>query len=176
MFHSHAISHKVLFSLSFAMSVQRIAPVSVLLAFGPHSFASTVNATVWGAGHLVAQCVSLPCSFHKPLFSLSLAISVQRIAPISVSLAFGPHSCASTVNATIWGAGHLVALCVSLPCSFHKPLFSLSLAISVQRIPPISVSLAFGSDSFANTVNVTVWGAGHLVALCVSLPCSFPKC
>ena len=34
---------------------------------------------------------------------------VNRAAPISVSLAFGPHSYASTVNATV-GAGHLVPL------------------------------------------------------------------
>ena len=33
--------------------VNRATPISVLLAFGPHSYASTVNATV-GAGHLVA--------------------------------------------------------------------------------------------------------------------------
>ena len=117
---------------------------------------------------------SLPCSFHKPLFSLSLAISVQRIAPVSVSLAFGTHSCANAVNATIWGAGHLVALCVSLPCSFHKPLFSLSLAISVQRIPPISVSLAFGPHSCASTVNATVegWPSGSTVCF---TPMLFPE-
>ena len=35
---------------------------------------------------------------------------VKRVAPISVSLAFGPHSHASAVNATVKGAGHLVAL------------------------------------------------------------------
>ena len=28
---------------------------------------------------------------------------VNRVAPFSVSLAFGPHSCASTVNATVGG-------------------------------------------------------------------------
>ena len=35
--------------------------------------------------------------------NLSLIILVNRMAPISVSLAFGPHSCASTENATVWG-------------------------------------------------------------------------
>ena len=155
--------------------MNRAAPISVSLAFRAHSSANAVNATVWGAGHLVAQCVFHSHAIsHKVLFSLSFAMSVQRIAPISVLLAFGPHSCASTVNATVWGAGHLVAQCVSLPCSFHKPLFSLSLAISVQRIVPISVSLAFGPHSCASTVNATIWGAGHLVAQCVSLPCYFP--
>ena len=28
---------------------------------------------------------------------------MSRVAPISVSLAFGPHSCATTVNATVLG-------------------------------------------------------------------------
>ena len=50
---------------------------------------------------------------------LSPPFLVNRVAPISVSLAFGPHSCASTVDATV-GVGHVVTLCVSLPCSFPK--------------------------------------------------------
>ena len=43
---------------------------------------------------------------------------VNKAVPISVSLAFGPHSYASTVNATVRGSSHLVALCVSLPRFF----------------------------------------------------------
>lgn len=39
--------------------------------------------------------------------------------PIFVSLAFGPHSCAVVVNATV-GAGQVVALRLQLPCSFQK--------------------------------------------------------
>ena len=44
---------------------------------------------------------------------------MKRIAPISVSLAFRPRSCACTEMLHL-GADHLVALCVSLPCSFPK--------------------------------------------------------
>ena len=49
----------------------------------------------------------------------SLTILLNRAASISDSLSFGSYSCASTVNAAV-GVGHLVALCVSLPCSFPK--------------------------------------------------------
>ena len=37
---------------------------------------------------------------------IKVNVLANRAAPINVSLAFGPHSCASTVNATV-GAGHL---------------------------------------------------------------------
>ena len=46
---------------------------------------------------------------------------VKRAAPVSISLAYGPHSCASTVNATVGGGGatgHLVALCYVY--KFHR--------------------------------------------------------
>ena len=48
LFHSHGLSQKVLFSVPLTILIQRIALISVSLAFGPHSCASTVNATVGG--------------------------------------------------------------------------------------------------------------------------------
>ena len=50
----------------------------------------------------------MPFEGQKSL-SPSIIISVNR-APVFVSLACGPESCATTVNATVKGAGHLVVL------------------------------------------------------------------
>ena len=164
---------KALFSLPLTISVQRITLMSVSLAFGPHSFASTVNATVWGWPARSAVCLTPMLFPIKALFSLPLTISVQRITLMSVSLAFGPHSFASTVNATVWGWPARSAVCLTPMLFPIKALFSLPLTISVQRITLMSVSLAFGPHSFASTVNATVWGWPARSAVCLT-PMLFP--
>ena len=66
--------------------VNRVASISVSLAFGQHSFTSTVNATV-----------------SLAFGSYSCASTVNA----TVSFAFGPYSYTGTVNATVgsWPSG-----------------------------------------------------------------------
>ena len=45
-----------------------------------------------------------------------------------------------------------------------------------NRAAPISVSLAFWTTQLCKHSEYNSWGAGYLVALCISLPCSFRKC
>ena len=59
--------------------------------------------------------------FTREVKVYPLPCLVNMTAPISVSLAFGPHSCASTANATVGGWPSGSTVCFS-PMHFPKVL------------------------------------------------------
>ena len=94
---------------------------------------------------------------------------VNRVAPISVSLAFGPHRCASKVNATVggWPSGSTVHF-ISLPCSFPKR-WILSREISFKIFQVFGMTRpGIEPRPTAYKVSILPMGHGHGCAMTIT--------
>ena len=84
---------------------------------------------------------------------------MNRVVHISVSLAFGPHSCATTVNATVGGLQSGGTVCFT-PMLFPKVLNAKQREIACTTFQVFGMTQP-GIKSWPATYNMSILPLGH---------------